>query len=70
MPYLTITGRGPPEGRKFKAKVGALYSLAYRVKALMKRESRDFSIPKLEELRGRPLGKNGVGSFSYVCRSS
>jgi len=50
VPYLTITGRGAPGSGEFEAKVGALYALAYGVKALMKRDGKDFSIPKLEGL--------------------
>jgi len=48
--FLTIEGKGTPGGDEFQAKVGALYSLAYGVKMLMKKESKDFTVAKLEGL--------------------
>ncbi|KYH38455.1 MAG: hypothetical protein AYL30_004560 [Candidatus Hecatellales archaeon B24] len=48
--FLTVEGRGAPGGDEFQAKVGALYSLAYGVKMLMKKEGRDFKVAKLEGL--------------------
>ncbi|MHC1563893.1 MAG: GyrI-like domain-containing protein [Candidatus Hecatellaceae archaeon] len=48
--FLTVEGRGAPGGYEFQAKVGALYSLAYGVKMLMKKEGRDFTVAKLEGL--------------------
>ena len=41
--FLTIEGKGAPGGKEFQAKVGALYSLAYGIKMLMKKEGKDFS---------------------------
>jgi len=46
--FLTIEGKGAPGGDEFQAKVGALYSLAYGVKMLMKKEGKDFTVGKLE----------------------
>ena len=34
--FLTIEGKGAPGGDEFRAKVGALYSLAYGIKILKK----------------------------------
>jgi hypothetical protein len=48
--FLTIEGKGAPGGEEFQAKVSALYSLAYGVKNICKREGRDFVVPKLEGL--------------------
>lgn len=48
--FLTVEGRGAPGGDEFKAKVSALYSLAYGVKMRMKREGKDFVVAKLEGL--------------------
>jgi len=35
--FLTIEGRGAPEGEEFQSKIGALYALAYGIKMLMKK---------------------------------
>jgi len=48
--FLTIEGRGAPEGEEFQSKIGALYALAYGIKMLMKKEGRDFTVAKLEGL--------------------
>ena len=48
--FLTIEGKGAPGGDEFRAKVGALYSLAYGIKMLMKKEGKDFTVAKLEGL--------------------
>jgi len=48
--FLTIEGKGAPGGDEFQAKVGALYSLAYGIKLLMKKEGKDFTVAKLEGL--------------------
>ncbi|AGK61707.1 hypothetical protein Asulf_01736 [Archaeoglobus sulfaticallidus PM70-1] len=48
--FLTIEGKGSPDGDEFQAKVSALYSLAYGVKNICKREGKDFVVPKLEGL--------------------
>ena len=48
--FLTIEGKGAPDGDEFQVKVGALYSLAYGVKMLMKKEDKDFVVAKLEGL--------------------
>jgi hypothetical protein len=47
---LDHRGKGSLGGGEFQARVGALYSLAYGVKALMKREGGDFTVAKLEGL--------------------
>lgn len=48
--FLTIEGKGAPGSNEFQAKVSALYSLAYGIKMLMKKEGKDFAVPKLEGL--------------------
>lgn len=48
--FLTVEGKGAPGGDEFQSKVSALYSLAYGVKMLMKKDARDFTVAKLEGL--------------------
>ena len=55
--FLTIEGKGAPGGDEFQAKVGALYSLAYGIKKLMKKEGKDFTVAKLEGLWWVDSGK-------------
>ena len=55
--FLTIEGKGAPGGYEFQAKVGALYSLAYGIKKLMKKEGKDFTVAKLEGLWWVDSGK-------------
>lgn len=46
--YLSITGRGEPEGAVYKAALGGLYSVAYGIKKKYKAVGNDFTVPKLE----------------------
>lgn len=48
--FLAIEGKGAPGEDEFQAEVGALYSLAYGIKMLMKKEGEDFTVAKLEGL--------------------
>lgn len=49
--FLTIEGKGSPEGKEFKDKIAALYSVAYGVKKLIKaKEDIDLTVAKLEGL--------------------
>ena len=48
--FLTIEGKGAPGGKEFTAKVEVLYSFAYGIKMPMKKEGKDFTVPKLEGL--------------------
>jgi hypothetical protein len=48
--FLAIEGKGAPGGDEFQAKVSALYSLAYGLKMIMKKEGKDFIVAKLEGL--------------------
>ena len=48
--FLTIEGKGSPGSKEFTAKVEALYSLAYGVKNVCKKQGKDFGVPKLEGL--------------------
>ena len=50
IPFLTIEGKGEPGGKEFTSKVEALYSLAYSVKNLCKKQGKDFVVPNLEGL--------------------
>ncbi len=56
--YLTVAGRGDPDGPAFGAAVGALYGIAYTIKMAKKAGGRDFRVSKLEGLWwGAPRGK-------------
>lgn len=56
--YLTVAGRGDPNGPAFGAAVGALYAIAYTIKMAKKAGGRDFGVSKLEGLWwGAPRGK-------------
>jgi hypothetical protein len=47
--YLAITGRGPPGGEEFQAKVATLYGAAYAIKMTRKSEGKgDYVVGKLE----------------------
>lgn len=48
--YLSITGKGDPDGPGFAVAIQALYSLAYAVKFSFKAQNADFVVPKLEAL--------------------
>ncbi|MBW7455887.1 GyrI-like domain-containing protein [Paenibacillus sepulcri] len=48
--YLTCTGRGEPGGEVFSQAVEALYKVGYAIKAICKKEARDFTVAKLEGL--------------------
>ncbi len=48
--FLSIEGKGAPGSDEFQARVSALYSLAYGIKMLMKKEGKDFTVAKLEGL--------------------
>ncbi len=48
--YLTIAGKGDPNGAEFRRKVGALYGSAYTIKFARKKTGRDFKVGLLEGL--------------------
>lgn len=48
--FLTIEGKSEPGGKEFTSKIDVLYSLAYSVKNLCKKQGKDFAVPKLEGL--------------------
>ncbi|MEM5777942.1 MAG: hypothetical protein QXJ06_05930 [Candidatus Aenigmatarchaeota archaeon] len=50
IPFLTIEGKGEPGEKEFTSKVEALYSLAYGIKNICKKQAKDFAIPKLDGL--------------------
>jgi hypothetical protein len=47
---IEIEGKGAPESDEFQTKVSVLYSLAYGIKMMMKKEGKDFTVAKLEGL--------------------
>jgi hypothetical protein len=48
--YLSVGGRGDPNGPGFGAAVGALYSVAFTIKMAKKAAQRDYVVAKLEGL--------------------
>lgn len=68
--YLTVAGRGDPDGATFGAAVAALYGIAYTIKMAKKRSGRDFTVAKLEGLwwggrRGRLLIESPVNTWRW-----
>ena len=62
--FLTIKGRGAPEDQEFQQKIKAIYTIAYSIKKICKKEGKDFVVPKLEGLWWTTEGK----PFSEVPR--
>ena len=50
MAYLTISGKGAPEGDRFQSMLNAIYNAAYTVKFDSKAVGRDFKVTGLEGL--------------------
>jgi hypothetical protein len=48
--YLSVSGRGDPNGPGFGAAVGALYGVAYTIKMAKKAANKDYVVAKLEGL--------------------
>jgi len=48
--FLSISGKGDPNGEAFAAATQALYTCAYSVKAIYKQQQQDFTVCKLEGL--------------------
>ena len=46
--YVTVEGKGAPSSLTFRRKIKAIYSVAYRIKSICKKQGRDFIVPKLE----------------------
>lgn len=46
--FITIAGQGDPSGEGFNEAVGALYAVAYGIKAACKQHNGDFTVSKLE----------------------
>jgi hypothetical protein len=59
--YLSITGRGMPEGPDFTRAVGALYNVAFTIKMARKLAGQDYAVTKLEGLWWREDGKGPDG---------
>ncbi len=49
IPFLAIEGKGSRR-KRISSKVETLYSLAYGVKNICRKQSKDFAVPKLEGL--------------------
>ncbi|RJE85238.1 hypothetical protein D3P07_21560 [Paenibacillus sp. 1011MAR3C5] len=48
--YVAIEGQGDPNGERFQKSTEAIYTVAYGVKGLCKREQADFTVAKMEGL--------------------
>ncbi|WP_247654854.1 GyrI-like domain-containing protein [Chitinophaga varians] len=46
--FLTINGKGDPNGDVYAENLGALYAVAYGIKFLCKKADKDFTVSKLE----------------------
>lgn len=65
--YLTITGKGAPEGTEFQKCVGALYGAAYTIKFTKKFVGQDYRVCNLE---GQWWGEQETGDFTNLPRES
>lgn len=68
--YLSVSGRGDPNGPSFGAAVGALYSVAFTIKMARKAARQDFKVGKLEGLwwgnrRGHLLIDSPVSTWRW-----
>jgi hypothetical protein len=48
--YISIRGKGDPNGPDYAKRLGALYPVAYTIKFESKQQGKDFVVPKLEGL--------------------
>lgn len=48
--YLTISGKGPPEGEEFRHKLKTLFRVAYALKKSLRARNQDFRLCRLEAL--------------------
>lgn len=55
IPYLSVEGRGSPQGDDFMAAMTALYGMAYTLKFMHKEHGQDFTVAKLEGI-WHPVG--------------
>lgn len=46
--FLSISGQSSPEDQSFLTAIGSLYSVAYGIKFICKKEGHDFTVPKME----------------------
>jgi hypothetical protein len=68
--YLTVAGRGDPNGPAFAAAVGALFGAAFTIKMASKARGRDFRVSRLEGLwwggrRGWLLIESPTGTWRW-----
>jgi len=59
--YLSVSGRGAPDGDAFVTKLEALYAMAFAIKSAHKQRGQDYAVCKLE---GLWWGDFGYESFS------
>jgi hypothetical protein len=55
--YISITGKGDPNGKEFATKIETLYPVAYAIKFMCKANDQDFVVAKLEGLWSFDLAK-------------
>jgi hypothetical protein len=61
-PYLMLDGFGPPGGAEFSAAVGALFAVAWSLRAALKSEGVEGSVGPLEALWSAPSTKTFAGA--------
>jgi hypothetical protein len=64
--YLSIKGKGDPNGQAFADRIQALYSTAYTLKFIFKELQQDFTVPKLEALWWFDIDQYGGLSLAEV----
>jgi hypothetical protein len=55
--YISITGKGDPNGKDFATKIETLYPVAYAIKFMCKAKDQDFVVAKLEGLWSFDMAK-------------
>jgi hypothetical protein len=57
--YLSIKGKGDPNGKDFVSKIETLYPVAYSIKFMCKAKDQDFVVAKLEGIWSFDMAKYG-----------
>ncbi len=68
--YLTVSGRGDPNGEDFQTAIGSLYGVAFTIKMAKKFAGRDYAVAKLEGVwwggvRGKLLIDSPIGTWRW-----
>ncbi|HJQ64907.1 MAG TPA: GyrI-like domain-containing protein [Gemmatimonadales bacterium] len=68
--YLTVSGRGDPNGEDFQTAIGSLYGVAFTIKMAKKFAGRDYAVAKLEGLwwggvRGKLLIDSPIRTWQW-----